>query len=157
MRWDLQRIIRGTAAIFRYLRSHESSQVGLGLFAAASNITVIGQPNRYEVRVVNASQDTRDLTLGVDIYAVDVPRHPEGHYGFFSKQLTVKSGTSSTIAIQYDWLTTAYLLIDGMSSPADGMWRGEVHRPQLYAVTVALFDKQQTQLDELTIYQELMG
>src|SRR6266540_396565 len=151
---DLRRVVRGSDAFLRYLRAKEDIEVGLGLFAAASNSAVIGQPNRYEVRVANASQDTQDVTLGVDIYAVDVPRHPEGHYGFFTKHLTVKSGTSSTIAIQYDWLTTICVLIDDVSSPPDFIWRGEAHRPQLYSVTAALFDTQQTQLDGLTIYQE---
>jgi hypothetical protein len=154
---DLQRILQGTTAFFRYLRSQESIQVGLGLFAAASNIAVIGQPNRYKVRVANASQDSRNVILGIDIYAVDVPRHPEGHYGFFTKLLTVKSGSCSTIAIQYDWLTTACLLIDDLSSPPDDIWRGEARRPQRYSVTAALFDIQHTRLDALTIYQELTG
>ncbi len=154
---DLRRIVRGADAFLRYLRSKEDIEVGLGLFAAASNIAVIGQPNWYEVRVVNISQDLRDVTLGIDIYAVNVPRHPEGHYGFFSKHLTMKCATASAIAVRYDWLTTACLLIDHVSSPPDAIWRGEANRPQLYSVTAALFDTQQTQLDGLTIYQELTG
>jgi hypothetical protein len=154
---DAQRVLREVDAFLRYLRSKEDVEVGLGLFAAASHVAVIGQPNRYEVRVASASRDSRDVMLVVDIYAVDLPRHPEGHYGWFTKHLSVKRGTSRTIAIEYDWLATPCVLIDDVPSPPDAIWRGQGHRPQLYSVTATLFDMQRTQLDSLTIYQELTG
>jgi hypothetical protein len=155
--WDLRRILREADAFVRYLRAKEDIDVGLGLFTAASNIAVIGQPNRYEVRVASASRDSRDVMLVVDIYAVDLRGHPGGHYGLFTKHLSVKCGMSSTIAIEYDWLATACLLIDDVPSPPDAIWRGEGNRPQLCSVTATLFDIPQTQLDSLTIYQELTG
>lgn len=154
---DLRRIVRGTAAFFQYLLSKESIDVGLGLFSAESRTVVSGRPSRYVIRIANVSKEAHDVKLVIDIYATEVPEHPEGHYGYFSKRLPVKPRTSMSIEVHYDWLTTVSFVIDGVPSPPDEFWKGEVVSPQLYLVNAILFDPRGNRVDGLTIYQELTG
>ena len=154
---DLRRVVRATETFFRYLRAKEDIELSLGLFAAAAHSAIPGQLNQYRVRIANAGHDHRDVTLGIDICAVNAPRHSDGHYGSFSKYLGIAPRTASTITIQFDWLTEVRLLIDGISARPDSLWRGDVSLPQLYSVSAALFDTQGNLLNMLTIYQELTG
>jgi hypothetical protein len=152
---DLRRIGRGTEAFFRYLFSKEDLTVGLGLFSAASNIATKGRANQYVVRIANAGLNRADFLLTFQIKAVNVSVPSQGHYASFTKKLTVRPQLSSTLTIQYDWMAQADFQVGGVLSPPDDFLRGEIDTPHLYALTALLCDSKGTQLDALTIYQEL--
>ena len=152
---DLRRIGRGTEAFFRYLFSKEDLTVGLGLFSAASNIATKGRANQYVVRIANAGRNCAEFLLTFQIKAVNVSVPSQGHYASFTKKLTVRPHLSSELTIQYDWMTHAEFQVDGALSLPDDFSRREVAMPHLYSVTVLLCDSNGTQLDDLTIYQEL--
>jgi len=155
LRRDLQRSVTGTYALLRYLLSYEQLEVALGLFSAASNTAVAGQLNRYTVRVINVSDFPQRCSLSIDIYATNLPRHPEGHYAYFTKHLTVDPGSLSVIGIEYDWRTRARFIRGGTSFAPDDLWRGGIGGYQFYSVTARVCDAQRKQLDHLTVYQEL--
>jgi hypothetical protein len=155
IRHDLRSIGRGTEAFCRYLCSKEDLTVGLGLFSAASNIATKGQANQYSVRVANAGRHCEEFLLTFQIKAVNVSVPSQGHYASFTKKLTVQPHLSSTLTIQYDWMAHADFQIDGVLSLPDDFLRGDTDTPHLYAVTALLCNSKGTQLDALTIYQEL--
>lgn len=154
---DLRRIVRGAAAFFRHLVSQDRIDIALGLFAAEARVARRGISNRYAVRIATVGEETRYVTLLIDISSMSALRHQDGHYGYCKKSLKVPPRTSTVVQIHYDWLHSAYFLIDGLSSPSDSLWRGEVGSPQLYSVSAVLCDPQGGQLDKLTIFQELAG
>jgi hypothetical protein len=157
IRHDTWRVVRGLSTFVSYLRAGKDIEVGLGLFAAASHFAARHRPNRYTVRIANASQDERETTLSVDIYTANLSREAAAHYAFFTKRLTVHPQTASTITIQYDWLSGAHFVVDGVSCPPDHLWKGHVDTPQLCSVSAVLWDSKETQLDRLTLYQEFTG
>jgi hypothetical protein len=155
IRHDLRSIGRGTEAFCRYLCSKEDLTVGLGLFSAASNIATKGQANQYSVRIANAGRNRAEFLLVFHIKAANAPLPFQEHYASFTKKLTVQARLSSTLTIRYDWMTHAEFQVDGALSLPDDFSRREVAMPHLYSVTVLLCDSNGTQLDDLTIYQEL--
>jgi hypothetical protein len=155
IRHDLRRIGRGTEAFFRYVFSKEDLTVGLGLFSAASNIATKGKANQYVVRIANAGRNCAELLLSFHIQAANLSVPSQGHYASFTKKLSVHPSRSSTLTIQYDWMAHADFQVDGALSLPDEFSRGKIDTPHLYSVTVLLCDSKGTQLDALTIYQEL--
>jgi hypothetical protein len=107
------------------------------------------------LRIANAGRQPRDLTLTIDIYAVNMSEPADGHYASLTKTLIVQPHAASTITIHYDWFAEACFRIDDDVSPPDGIWRGAIGTPQLYAVTALLDAGKGTQPDSLTVYQEL--
>jgi hypothetical protein len=154
---DLQRIVEAGRTCWRYLRSPECVDLGLGMFSAASPRAAAGQPQRYQVRIANASEERRAVTLSVDIYAVDRSQHPERHYACFTRRLTVDPRTACPVDVEYDWRTTARFVIGAAISPPDAFWRGEVQPPQLCLVQAIVYGDDGRELDKLIIYQEVSG
>jgi hypothetical protein len=154
---DLRRVFRGACAFFKFLASKDPITMGLGLLSAESYIARRGLSNRYVVRIASAYDKTQHAKLVIDIYSMTVPKHPEGHYAYFTQSLSLPPRTASVVEIQYDWLHAAYFHIDGVSSPAAELWRGSVDAPQLYSIFALLFDPQGSLLDRLAIFQELVG
>jgi hypothetical protein len=129
--------------------------MGLGLLSAESDIARRGFANRYAVRLVSPSTKTQQAKLVIDIYSLSVPKHPEGHYAYFTQRVSLPPRTASVVEIQYDWLQAASFHIDGVCSPAADLWRGPVDAPQLYSVFALLIDPQGSLVDRLAIFQEL--
>jgi len=102
-------------------------------------------------------EETQHVKLAIDIYSVNAPKHPDGHYGYFAKSLRVPPRTSTVVEIHYDWLHSASFFIGGVSSSPDQLWKGEVDSSQLYSISAMLFDPHGNRLDSLTIFQELVG
>jgi hypothetical protein len=152
---DLLRIVHGITTFFRCVWSKEDCQVGLGLFAAATNVARKGESSQYVARLANAGRDPLDVTLTIDIWAGEVPELSTGHYASFTKRLTAQPRIAGTITIEYDWMEHASFHTDGRASPSDHFWRGTVGTPQLYTVTALLSDSEGRRLDGLTVYQEL--
>lgn len=152
---DLRRIARGTEAFFRGLFSKEDLAGGLGLLSTASTTATRGQVHQYVVRIANARQNCVEFLLIVRIKAAYLSIAGSGQYASFTKKLRVQPRRSSTLTIQYDWMNHAEFRVGGSSFPPDDFSRGEIDTPQLYAVTVLLRDSKGSQLDDLTIYQEL--
>jgi hypothetical protein len=59
------------------------------------------------------------------------------------------------VEFQYDWQTTATVMIDRVVSVPDECSAGEMQGQQRYAVSAILCDLGGQRLDALTIYQEL--
>jgi hypothetical protein len=157
VRKDLRRIVRGASAFFKFLASKDLIPIGLGLLSAESHIARRGVSNRYIVRIASRSDKTQHAKLVIDIYAVTVPKHPEGHYAYFTQSLSLSPRTASVVEIQYDWLDAAYFHIDGVSSPPADLWRGPVDAPQRYSIFALLLNPEGNLLDRLAIFQELVG
>jgi hypothetical protein len=154
---DLRRVFRGACEFLQFLASKDSVTMGLGLLSAESYIAHRGLANRYDVRIVSACEKTQEARLVIDIYSVTVPKHPEGHYAYFTQRVSLPPRTASIVEIQYDWLHAASFHIDGVSSPPAELWRGPIDTPQLYSIFTLLVDPQGSLLDRLTIFQELSG
>ena len=152
---DLRRIVEDSAAFLKYLLTRDLVEIGLGQFSAESTAAVRGRQNRYLVTISNARPEPRDVTLAIDIYAVDLPAHPTGHYAHFSKRLKARPLASTPVEIQYDWLTDAGFVVSEMRSPAEDLWRGALDRSTHYSVSALLLDPSGNRLELLTVYQEL--
>lgn len=152
---DIRRTVAGIIAFLRHLLTRDTVEIGLGQLSAASRVAVRGRQNRYLVTICNARAEPRDLTLAIDIYAVDPPTHPTGHYAHFSKRLTARPLASTPVEVQYDWLTDAGFVVGKMRSPADDLWRGTLDRSTRYAVNAILLHPSGKRLELLTVYQEL--
>jgi hypothetical protein len=154
---DVRRIARGANAFFRGLVSKEDLSGGLGLLSTVSTITTKGQTHQYVVRIANASGNCVEFLLTFHIQAAHLSVPSQGYYAPFTKKLSIQPRRSSTLTIQYDWMDQADFRVGGSSSPPDDFSKGDIDTPQLYAVKVLLCDPNGAQLDELTIYQELIG
>ena len=73
---DLRRIAQGFVGFLEYLLSRDLVEIGLGQLSAESAVAVRGRQNRYLVTISNARIEPRDVTLVIDIYAVDSPTIP---------------------------------------------------------------------------------
>jgi len=152
---DLERIVEGFAAFLKYLLSRDVVEIGLGQLSAESTVAVPGRQNRYLVTISNARTEPRDVTLAIDIYAIDSPTNPGGHYAHFSKRLKAQPRASTQVEVEYDWFTTAGFLVDDMPSPPDDLRRGTLDRSAHYSVNAILLDPSGNRLELLTVYQEL--
>src|SRR5436309_6579100 len=152
---DLRRIVGGFVTFVECLCTRDPVEVGLDQLSAGSTVAVRGQQNRYVVTISNARIDPRDVTLVIDIYPVDSPSHPAGHYAYFSKRLKAPSRASRTVEVQYDWLTRASFVVDEMASAPDDFWKGTFDRFAHYSVNAVLLDPHGNRLDLVTVYQEL--
>lgn len=152
---DLRRIVKGSVVFVEYLLSSELVEIGLGQLSAGSAVALRGRQNRYLVTICNARIEPQDVTLAIDICAVDSPTHPGGHYAHFSKRLKVQPRVSTQVEVQYDWLTKAGFVVDDMPSPPDDFWRGTLDRSAHYSVNAILLDPSGNRLELLTVYQEL--
>lgn len=154
---DFRRVVRGTAAFFRYLLSKERIDVGLGLFSAESSIVMRSQPSRYFVRIANMKTEAQDVKLTIDICSLSLPKDPKGHLGYFAKNLRVEPRRSTAIEVHYDWHKKACFVVEDLRSLPDEFWRGRCDLPQVFSVNALLFNSRGTQVDRLTVYQELTG
>jgi hypothetical protein len=152
---DIRRTGAGVIECLRHLLTGTIVEIGLGQLSAESSVAVRGRQNRYLVTISNARAEPCDLTLAIDIYAVDPPAHPTGHYAHFSKRLKARPLASTPVEVQYDWLTDAGFVVSDMRSPADDLWRGALDRPTRYSVSAVLLDPSGNRLELLTVYQEL--
>lgn len=152
---DIRRTVAGVIAFLQHLLTKNIVEIGLGQLSAESTVAVRGRQNRYLVTISNARTEPRDLTLAIDIYAVDPPTHPPGHYAHFSKRLKARPRASTPVEVQYDWLTDAGFVVGDMRSPADDLWRGALDRSTRYSVNAILLDPSGNRLELLTVYQEL--
>ena len=154
---DLQRIVRGTAAFVQYLVSKENVGVAIGLFSAEAGIVVPGHPNRYFLRIANVTREAQDVKLTIDICSLNLPKDPKGHLGYFAKSLRVEPRRSTAIEVHYDWLKKACFIVEDLPSLPDEFWKGRCDLPQVFSVNALLFNSRGTQVDRLTVYQELTG
>ncbi len=152
---DIRRTVTGVIAFLQHLLTANIVEIGLGQLSAESAVAVRGRQNRYLVTISNARTEPRDLTLAMDIYAVDPSTHPTSHYAHFSKRLTARPLASTPVAVQYDWLTDAGFVVGDKRSPADDLWRGALDRSTRYSVNAILLDPSGNRLELLTLYQEL--
>jgi hypothetical protein len=152
---DIRRTAAGAIAFLRHLLTGTTVEIGLGQLSAESTVAVRGRQNRYLVTISNARPEPRDVTLAIDIYAVDPPAHPAGHYAHFSKRLMARPLASTPVEVQYDWQTDAGFVVGKRRSPADDLWRGALDRSTHYSVNALLLDPSGNRLELLTVYQEL--
>jgi len=152
---DLGRIIGGSVAFLTYLLTRDRVEVALGQLSAESTVAVRGRPNRYLVTIASVANEPRDVTLVIDIYALDSPAQPGGQYAYFSRRLTARPRGSTRVDIQYDWRTAAGFLVEATSYPPDDLRRGTLDRPARHAVNAVLLDPGGKRLERLTVYQEL--
>ena len=152
---DIRRTVAGFIAFLQHLLIKDVVEIGLGQLSAESAVAVRGRQNRYLVTISNARTEPRDVTLAIDIYMVDSPTHPAGHYAHFSKRLKARPRASTSVEVQYDWLTGAGFVTDDVRSPADDLWRGALDRSTHYSLNALLLDPSGNRLELLTVYQEL--
>jgi hypothetical protein len=155
LRSDIRRTVGGVLAFLQHLLRGHIVEIGLGQLSAESTVAVRGRPNRYLVTISNARTEPRDLTLAIDIHAVDPPAHPAARYAHFSKRLTARPLASTAIEVQYDWLTDAGFVVGDVLFPADDLWTGALERSTRYSVNALLLDSSGAPLELLTVYQEL--
>ncbi len=152
---DIRRTVAGVIAFFQHLLTGDVVEIGLGQLSAESALAMRGCQNRYLVTITNARTEPRDLTLAIDIYAVDPPTHPTAHYAHFSRRLKARPLASTPVEVQYDWLTDAGFVVDEMRLPADDLWKGALDLSTHYSVNAILLDASGKRLELLTVYQEL--
>jgi hypothetical protein len=133
---------------------NQDPEVGLGFFSAASSIARQGQPNHYVLRVANAARHSLELTIAIRVKAAQSVDPSEQHYASYAKKIVVYPRTSTTIAIECDWMGQCDFQVDGVSSPPDDCWRREIAVPRLCSLAALLYDAMEAQLDTLTIYQK---
>jgi hypothetical protein len=152
---DLRRIAGGFALFLEYLVTTERVEIGLGQFSAESSVAARGIPNQYLVTISSARSEPMDVTLVIDIYAVDSPPRTDGHYAYFAKRLKARPRASTLVEARYDWLARAGFLLDGTPLAPDDFWRGTLDRSARYSVNAFLLDPHGDRLEVLTVYQEL--
>ncbi|PYM19949.1 MAG: hypothetical protein DMD81_02790 [Candidatus Rokuibacteriota bacterium] len=152
---DLRRIAEGCVAFLEYLLTKDRVEIGLGQWSAETPVARQGDPNRYGVTISNLRGDRADVTVAIDIYAVDDPVHPGGHYAHFGKRLSVRPRASVHARIEYDWRTRARFIVGDTAWPPDHFWRGTLDRLGTYSIHAVLLDARGTRLESLGVYQEL--
>jgi hypothetical protein len=152
---DLRRIVGGFAAFLKYLVTRDRVEIGLGQLSAESSVATRGVPNRYFVTIASARGEPMDVTLAIDIHAVDSPTRGDGHYAYFARRLKARPHASTFVEARYDWLTGADFLLGGTPSAPDDFWRGTLDRFARYSVNAVLLDPHGDPLEVLTVYQEL--
>ena len=152
---DARRVVDGSAAFLKYLFTRDRVDIGLAQLSAASASAVRGGENRYDVTIANARSQARDVTVCLDIYAMDPPKDADGHYAYFLKRVPVPGRGSTHVEIHYDWLTRARFRVNNVPSAPDDLWRGTFDRPARYSVHAILLDPSGHRLDFVTVYQQL--
>src|SRR5262245_10001830 len=154
---DLCRSVRGAGAFLRYLRSQDTIDIALGRFEAASSTVVPGRPCRYVIRVANVSERVRNVKLTLEMGSMTAAEVPAQPCTSFAKHCTVLPRRAVEIECDYDWGAAVVFLVDGVASPPDEWWKGEINPMQRYVVRAILSDQTGRPLDTLAIYQELQG
>jgi hypothetical protein len=152
---DLRRVAAGLAAFARYLVTRDPVELGLAQLSAESTVAMRGGQSRYRMAIASTRSEPQEVTLTVDIYALDSPTHPDGHYACFVKHLKVQPRASTQVEVVYDWHQQVEFLVDDRRSPPDDFWRGALDRSTRYSVNAVLSDPGGIRLELLTIYQEL--
>jgi hypothetical protein len=152
---DLCKIVHGAIALTRYLRSHETIDIALGMFEAASSTVMVGRPCRYVVRIANVSARVCEVKLTFQLFSIRATQIPAQPFASFAKHCSIPPRHATEIACYYDWRTTAVFMVDSVASPPDESWTGEIKTLQRYRVSAILCDHTGEHLDTLDIYQEL--
>jgi hypothetical protein len=152
---DFRRITEDSVALFRYLLTRDAVDLGLGQLSAASGVAVRGQANRYAVNIASTRSEPVNVTLAIDIGAINAPALPDGQSAHVSKRLTALPGASTRVEIEYDWNTKAVFFVRDTPFPPDEIAAATLDVSARYAVTVTLVDSRGHRLDRLTVYQEL--
>jgi hypothetical protein len=152
---DLRRVAAGLAAFVRYLVTRDPVETGLAQLAAESAVAVRGHQNRYRMTIASTRAEPQEVTLAVDIYVVESPTHPDGHYAYFVKHLKARPRASTRVEVVYDWHQQVDFLVDDRRSPPDDFWRGTLDRSARYSVNAVLSAPGGTRLERLTIYPQL--
>ena len=152
---DARRVVDGSAALLKYLFTSDPVDLGLAQLSAESTAAVRGGRNRYDVTIASARSEPSDVTLCIDIYALDPSTADDGHYAYLCKRVTVPARASTHVEVHYDWLTTAGFRVNNVPARPDDLWRGTLDRPARYAVHAVLLDPSGNRLDLVTVYQRL--
>ena len=153
---DLRKIVGGGVAWFRYFVTEDPVTIGLGQLSAESPVAVRGRPNRYVVTVANATAESQEVRLSIDIYTLEAPSHPARHYAFFFTRLKARARASTRVVVEYDWASKASFVVDDDApSLPDDLWRGPIDQATQYALSAVLLDGDGQRLELITIYQRL--
>lgn len=152
---DLRLVVEGCAAFIKYLLTRDRVEIGLAQFSAESTVAIRERQNRYQITIASTWAEPQDVTLAIDIYMVESPTHPDGHYAYFAKHVKARARASTRVEVMYDWHGAVNFLVDDRRSPPDDFWRGTLDRSTRYAVNAVLSDPSGKRLELLTVYQEL--
>ena len=152
---DLGRLIEDSVAFLRCLLTTDPVELGLGQLSAASRVAVRGRSNRYVVTIASTRSEPVNVTLVIDIGAVDATPRFDGQYAHFSKHLKALPGVSTRVEIEYDWNARVAFLVDDTLFPPDEIGGATRDGSARYSVSATLLDARGNRLDLLTVYQEL--
>lgn len=152
---DLDKALQGFLALVEHFKASEPVTLSLSQFLAESASVRKGRTAAYQVKLVNNSKEHLWLGLLVDIYLKENPIHPEGHHGYFSKEILVPSRSSQEVAFHYNWRELAVFVIDGISFPPDSTWFGPCSMPASYLVRAQLYSEGGDLVEELPLLQRL--
>ncbi len=85
---------------------------------------------------VEVPQDGGEFVLSVDIYPVVTPSHPDRHYGYWNKNITIPNGSHKTIKITWN-LREKEVYFDG--EKADDSWKGNFFDNGRYRVNFVFY------------------
>ncbi|MGD9765072.1 MAG: hypothetical protein AB7V27_15300 [Candidatus Binatia bacterium] len=152
---DVLQILRTVAAMARWGAQHDQLTIALAAFRALSPRARAGEISTYEILVTNAGPVDVLARLVLDIYRCDDHTHPSGHYGFVEHTVIAPRRRTLHVGIAYDWQHSAQVTVDGVTLPADGVWRGLCVAPGKYTVTAVLAGSPELEEQRLSVLQEL--
>ncbi len=144
----------GLGAMLRAARA-EPPDAGIGTFAAASRTAGEHRGNRYSIALACAAAHAREVTLVLDVSAVDRAGATSSHVGYAVKRLRLSPGGPLHVDICFRWREAATFRFDGVWQPADELWVGEPATRGFVSVAADLRDATGRVLDRTVIYQEV--
>jgi hypothetical protein len=153
---DIIRIFSGACALISYCFSKDNIPVALSQFSTESFFVIPGNTYSYDLHICNDTGTNAAVKLLVDIYAKELPVHPEGHYAYYSKNIYLTAHESKHLVVSYNWIDSFAIRIDELSHMPDDSWRGTCRQKGAYLIQAILLNEHGQRLDGLSIVQQLV-
>lgn len=133
----------------------ESPDAGIGTFAAASRMAGEQRENRYSIALACSAARARDVSLVIDVHAVDRAGTASRHVAYAVKRLRLAPCRPVHVDICFRWREAAAFRLQEVWQPADELWVGEPAPPGFVSVAAELRDTAGRALDHTVVYQEV--
>lgn len=154
---DMKKIFIGFLKAIYYVASTDRVTISISFFRAYSSVVRKGESCRYDIVLADNGFKNDVVKIMVDIYSQAQPRHPEGHFAYFTKTIHTRSHSSTKIQLSYDWQNNVFFTIENVDMAADLTWIGSCKLQGKYVMSVVLFDEKDNFLEKTSLVQELSG
>ena len=146
--WPLFSFIKSVKRIFSPPFKY-SQNLCLAYFSAQSKTARYRSPNRYNIKITNASAKEEAVKFRVEI-GLD-----KAVWVYFAKNLVVPPLCSTKVVFTYDWQERISCCVNGEETGPDEFSGNSPHPAGYYSLSALLYDGKGGQIDRLVIFQRL--